>query len=182
MTVKDYYTLLEMQEFIHKKRLTYEAFKEYIEKNEIEEWLQMMNKTGVKSSIRQSCKEGNYDAAKRRNQEFYQWCKDNGFSVTDGLFHIPEDKPEWMKIFNSSASLRRLHQMEREDASKEAKRGKPNTRRPKKVRCLDDGLVFPSINKTAEHYGIRRTHDISDCCYGVIGSVKGLHFEFVNEE
>ena len=72
--------------------------------------------------------------------------------------------------------------MERAEESKKAKEGKPNNRKPKKVRCLDDGLVFPSINKTAEHYGIRRTQDISDCCYGVIGSVKGLHFEFVNVE
>lgn len=64
--------------------------------------------------------------------------------------------------------------------SKAAKSGIPNTRKAKPVRCLDDGKEFKSINQCAAYYGIKRTQDVSDCCYGVLISVYGHHFEFIN--
>ena len=82
-------------------------------------------------------------------------------------------------IIKSRNVLRMLCDRQRAEKSKKAKEGIPKDRRPKPVRCLNDKREFPSINKAAEYYNIRRTQDISDCCYGVIGNVRGLSFEFI---
>ena len=174
-------TLDEMLNYIEENNLTYSQVWAYAKENVKQDWLDVLWSRQRRNIIKGVTIQRNYEVAKKRNKEFYQWCKDNNFTVQEGL-NKAKDIPEFSKICSSPAAINLLCDLERAEQSKKVKEGKPNTRKPKKVRCLEDGLVFPSINKTAEYYGIKRTHDISDCCYGVIGSVKGLHFEFVNQE
>ena len=174
---------MEMVHFISENNLSYRRFESYCVKNNKDEWLGLLlSNRKTKRFIQSFARDVAYKYAKIRNEEFYQWCKDNGYSVFEGLDKIPKDRDDWEEILMSPKSVEYLLRRERSEESKKVKEGIPNTRKRKPVRCINDGMEFSSINKAAEYYGIRRTHDISDCCYGVIGNVRGLSFEFINED
>lgn len=46
------------------------------------------------------------------------------------------------------------------------------------IRCVDDGQVFPSMTKAAEHYGIA-TNSLSLHLKGIQNNAKGKRFEYV---
>jgi len=56
---------------------------------------------------------------------------------------------------------------------KESMKGK-NTRQ---IRCTTDGMEFPSIQATTEHYNLKWRKYIEDVCSGRAKHIKGLHFE-----
>lgn len=174
-------TLLEMTKYILENRLTYSQVWDYAKENNKEDWLDVLWSRQRRQVIKTITKKFTYEAAKERNLKFYQWCKENGFSVNEGLSQV-SNMPEFSDILMSPGSINRLYDMERAEASKKAKEGKPRNRKPMPVRCTDNGMEFPSINKAAAYFGIKRTHDVSDCCYGVIGNVRGYHFEFIEGE
>lgn len=60
----------------------------------------------------------------------------------------------------------------KEKMSKASAKAKP-------VRCLNDGLEFPSAQKAGEYYGISATH-IGRVCRGVNKTTHGKVFEFVD--
>lgn len=49
----------------------------------------------------------------------------------------------------------------------------------KRVRVIETGAVYPSVNECARQTGCFTTQ-ISQCCKGEIAQHKGLHFEFVD--
>lgn len=172
--------LEEMKLFVKENKMTFRALKKYI-LNEKNEWYDVFY--SHQNLFMELCY-FSYEAAVIRNKEFYDWCKSKGLSVLDGMEQIPDDKPSWKNISISSLTLmlkweERDFRNEMSRRSKEVKKGIPNTRKPKPVRCTDDGMEFSSINKCAQYYGIRRTQDISDCCYGLYTKVYGRHFEFI---
>ena len=54
---------------------------------------------------------------------------------------------------------------------------KPDNRR--KVRCLDTGIVYPSVTEASRQLGPNASN-ISAVCKGKFKSVRGLHFEYVD--
>ncbi len=173
-------TLREICDYILANNATYSQVKEYAEEHDREDWREVLRSRQRRYIILAFTKDNNIATAKEREKKFYQWCKDNNLSVSEG-FEKALDMPEFKGVGMTPASVKRLYRMEQAELSKKAKEGKPNSRKPKAVRCVDNGMEFPSINKAAEYFGITRTHDISDCCYGVIGNVRGLHFEFIDQ-
>lgn len=49
----------------------------------------------------------------------------------------------------------------------------------KKVKCIETGQVFTSINEAQK---IMNVSHVADCCKGKMKATKGYHFEFVEEE
>ena len=49
----------------------------------------------------------------------------------------------------------------------------------KKVRCIDTGIIYDSIQSASDSAGINR-RCIHQCCTGIIKQTHGLRFEFVN--
>ena len=173
----------EMKAFIKKNKMTLKHLKRYLRSTAPYEWTEVFEKH---EDIFWDVCLNPYEFAKERNEEFYSWCKENNYSVVEGLSKIPEDKQYWETISESIKSFNLIlnweeydRRNEQSERSKKVRAGIPNTRKPKPVRCLDDGKEFASINKCAAYYGIKRTHDVADCCYGVLKSVYGHHFEFI---
>ncbi len=129
-----------------------------------------------------------YKSAVERNKKIIEWIKEKGFSTfSDSVIAMGKEKPEWFEaVVNSPGTMRKIHDYfngKRREAKKRearaiARNGEPNTRKAKPVICVDNGMEFSSINKAAEWLDHKRTQDISDCCYGIIESVKGYHFRF----
>lgn len=134
----------------------------------------------------------NYAAAVLRNIEIKKWCKEQDFQDFDILMEtMRTEKPEWYASFNNSTMskiqlinwfLDRMYEEKIKQARKIARGGKPNTRKAKPVICLDNGMEFGRINQAAKWMGYKRTHDISDCCYGIISDVRGFHFRFKEDD
>ncbi len=174
---KDEEILNEIKTFVNNSFMTMRQLEKHIKREYRTEWADVVARHY--DTVYEYCYNP-YEAAKMKYDEFYQWCQENNYDILEGLTKIPGDKMYWFEaIYKSPKALRMLCDKQRNERSKKAKEGKPNTRRPKPVRCLNDKREFPSINKAAEFYGMKRTHDISDCCYGVIGNVRGLSFEFI---
>jgi group I intron endonuclease len=53
-----------------------------------------------------------------------------------------------------------------------------NAKQGRQVRCIDDGLVFPSIKSAAQHYGIAIS-PVGRVVHGQAKMAKGRRFEFV---
>ena len=133
-----------------------------------------------------------YAKAVNRNDDIKKWCREENIRELDVfLSKLKEEKPELYAQFRKSVGslqvfLRYFANLKKEDILKEkreqARGGKPASRKAKAVICTDNNMEFKSINKAAEWLGHKRTHDISDCCYGIISNVKGYHFRFKNEE
>ena len=136
----------------------------------------------------------NFDAyldAIERNKEIKQWCKEKQFSSFEDAFECMKvEKPDWYEALNKSIQSRLVVERHFLSIEKEkdlirkravARNGQPNTRKAKAVICLDNGMKFKSINQAAKWLNHKRTHDISDCCYGIIDSVKGYRFKFIDE-
>lgn len=176
--------LEEMKEFVKNNKMTLKRLKRHIRSEGLYDWDDVFEKH---EDVFWDLCLNPYEFAKERNEEFYGWCRANNYSIFEGLDNIPKGKEYWETIIESPKSLNMLIKWEEIDRRNEqAKRSKavragiPNTRKAKPVRCLDDGKEFKSINQCAAYYGIKRTHDVSDCCYGVLISVYGHHFEFIN--
>ena len=177
---KDEEILDDIKMFTHNGFVTMRQLEKYIKKENLTEWADVVARHY--DTVFRFCYNP-YEAAKLKYDEFYEWCQENNYDILEGLTKIPDDKMYWFEaIIKSRNALRMLCDRQRAEKSKKAKEGIPKDGRPKPVRCLNDNRKFPSINKAAEYYNIRRTQDISDCCYGVIGNVRGLSFEFIKNE
>jgi hypothetical protein len=129
-----------------------------------------------------------YVQAIYRNKTIKQWIKDNKFSSLDEVYsRMKDEKPEWYEELEKSFPSRLMIERYFTDRQYEeylvksraiARNGEPNTREAKPVICLETGTEFKSINTAARWLNHKRTHDISDCCYGIIDNVKGYHFKF----
>lgn len=117
--------------------------------------------------------------------EIKKYCKEHQIYEFYQLMDVvcDEDKTDWFKILKKSYAIREINQylgwQRRGKRHKEAMVGEPPNRRiAKPVVCLDNGMEFKSINEATRWLGIKRSHDIADCCRGVISNVRGYHFVF----
>lgn len=125
-----------------------------------------------------------YLEAKKDYEQMEAFCDANGIKSFDDLFvYCSKNNAKWLKRLTSTGGIRRMSSYFKRiqilDKHKEAMAGE--TGRNTKARvviCTDNGMVFSSINKAAEWAGIKHTQEISDCCRGVIRSVRGYHFKF----
>ena len=51
----------------------------------------------------------------------------------------------------------------------------------KPVRCLETGVIYPSVNEAERQTGVNKSN-ISFCCRGRCQTAGGLHFEFIDKE
>lgn len=51
----------------------------------------------------------------------------------------------------------------------------------KKVKCVETGIVYDSLNEAAKAVGLKSSGNISVCCYYPSKRAKGFHWEFVEE-
>ena len=166
--------LKELIELAQERKYNYNQLYEYVfcksNRQDFQDILEQENNVCLfKSSLRTV----NYGKAKDRNKQI-----ENNYSLSEALDKIPEEKPEWLGIITSPKSLSVLKRREQERLSKKAKEGIPKSGKRKPVICIDNGMEFTSINKAAEYFHVR-SHDVSDCCYGVIKSIDGYHFKFL---
>lgn len=125
-----------------------------------------------------------YAKGVQRNEAIRHLCIELGINTFDEMLeYLKEKKPEWYDDLRKSAISRIYLELwfgEREiqKARKEARGGQINNRKAKPVVCVDNGMEFRSINQAAAWLKHKRTHDISDCCYGIINNVNGFHFRF----
>lgn len=112
------------------------------------------------------------------------YCKEHEIYDYSTLMDIAmTEKPEWvhtlqgygaikaMRLYFRSACRERDHKKAMENAG-------PNRRIAKVIVCTDNGMEFKSINAATKWVGIKRSHEIADCCRGVIDNVHGYHFRF----
>lgn len=98
--------------------------------------------------------------------------------------------PAWQKLFETSASAQ-VHFMKwfgrqaitevRKEARRQYRGDTPHDRRPVPCVCIDNGMEFRSFAQAGKWAGVNGTL-ISDCCYGVRGSVAGHHFALKESE
>ena len=50
----------------------------------------------------------------------------------------------------------------------------------KKVRCIEEGIIFNSVTDAAKYFNSKYTSHISECCKGKIKTYLGYHWEYVN--
>lgn len=171
--------LNELIELAQDRKYNYNQLYEYVfcksNRQDFQEILEQENNVSLFKSLLRTV---NYGKATDRNKQIEQWMIENNYSFDEALDRIPKEKPEWLGIITSPKSLMVLRRREQERLSKKAKGGIPNTRKRKPVICIDNGMEFTSINKAAEYFNVR-SHDVSDCCYGVIKSIDGKHFRFL---
>ena len=172
-------SLKELIKIAHERKYNYNQLYEYVFcKSDREDFQKILEQESNIRFLKSVLKTVNYGKAKDRNKQIEQWMIENNYSLNEALDRIPEEKPEWSGIFTSPKSLILLKRREQERLSKKAKEGIPKTGKRKPVICIDNGMEFTSINKAAEYFNIR-SHDISDCCYGVLNSIDGKHFKFL---
>ena len=130
----------------------------------------------------------NYLYAKSRNQHIWEWCKENKYTSFEEAYEVIKKlHPEWYEDLEQSPTSKQVlinrfeqrnYDLKLTKARAIARGGDVKKGKAKPVICIDNGMEFTSINKAAEWLNYKRTHDISDCCYGIIDNVRGYHFKF----
>ena len=128
-----------------------------------------------------------YYKAFGRMDDIRQYCKDNKiYDYKTLLEKCIDEKPEWMRTITRPSVIGVLDRFfTSEILSKKrkeimAKEG-PNTRKSRKVKCLETGQVFRSLTAAAEFVGVKNTREISDVCRGIRESIRGYRFEYIDD-
>ena len=116
-----------------------------------------------------------------------KYCIDNDINDFSTLYNrCSEEKPEWLTALQRPSVIQML---QRAFSCKElaAKRNEVmkkegvNTRKARRVRCIETGEVFKSLTAAAAFAGVKNTRDISDVCRGLRKRIRGYRFEYVTE-
>ena len=88
------------------------------------------------------------------------------------------NRPSVMRVLNRFFALEILRKNRKEIMTREGR----NTRKVRKVKCLETNQVFRSLTSAVEFVGVNNTREISDVCRGIRENIRGYHFKYVDDQ